>query len=145
MSMNLVTRNPFNLINELQRDMNRLFDTRLPNGSPSGLGTADWVPLVDVHEDEQGYHFAVDLPGVAREDLEVTAHNGILSIRGSRKAVHEDKELKRSERIQGSFVREFSMPENADLDSVQAKCQDGVLAIFIPKAASAQPKRIDIQ
>jgi HSP20 family protein len=142
--MSLVTYNPFSLLNDLQRDMNRLFDHRLTQNG-SSVARADWAPTVDVHEDDSGYHFAVDLPGVRREDLEVTAHNGVLSIRGERKAVHEDKKLQRSERFQGTFLREFSMPENADLDAIQAKCQDGVLAIFVPKAATAQPKRIEIQ
>lgn len=143
--MNLITRNPLFFVNELQRDMNRLFDHRLLGDSGNSLGGADWVPSVDVHEDEQGYHFAVDLPGIKREDIEVTANHGVLSIRGSRNAVHEDKELKRSERFQGKFLREFSLPENADLDNVQAKCQDGVLAIHIPKVPKEEPRRIEVQ
>jgi HSP20 family protein len=147
--MNLITtRNPFALINELQRDLNRVFDNRLfpalENNAPV-LNNADWVPTVDIHEDKDAFHVSVDLPGIKPEDIEVTAHNGVLSIRGKRETVHEDKEQKRCERTYGSFLREFSMPESADLDSVQAKTNNGVLELVIPKTPKAEPKRISVQ
>src|SRR6185295_9951512 len=120
--MTLITRNPFALVNEGQRDMNRLFDTRLFPATESAAlsNNADWVPAVDIHEDQDAFHVLVDLPGIRPEDIEVTAHNNVLSIRGKRESVHEDKQQKRSERFFGSFLREFSMPETADLDRVQA-------------------------
>lgn len=146
--MSLVTRNPFALINELQRDMNRLFDNRsspaLTNNSNS-LSNIHWQPSVDIHEDKEGYHLSVDLPGIKPEEIEVTAHNGILSIRGTRTEAHTDKEQKRSERIFGSFLREFSMPENADLERISAKSNNGVLEVFVPKSAKTEPKRITVQ
>jgi|SRR5690606_17788976 len=146
--MNLVTRHPFALINELQRDMNRLFDNRVfPGMSNEGgnLSNIDWQPAVDIHEDNEGYHLCVDLPGIAPSAVEVTAHNNVLSIRGNRSEVHTDKEQKRSERIFGTFRREFSMPDNADLDNISAKCDNGVLNILVPKSAKAEPKRISVQ
>lgn len=143
--MSLVSRSPFSLLSDVQRDMNRLFDTRL-GGDQSMLGNrGDWIPAVDIHEDEEGYHLVVDVPGMQSKDIEVTTHDNVLSIRGQRETVHEEKELKRSERVFGSFLREFSMPENADLDSIQAKYDNGVLAIVVPKSAAAQPRRIDVQ
>lgn len=145
--MALVTRNPFALMNELQRDMNRLFDNRLfpSTVDTAAVSTADWLPAVDIHEDKDAYLLAVDLPGVSSENIEVTAHNGVLSIRGKRESVHQDKENKRTERSFGAFLREFSMPENADLDRVQAKSKDGVLEIVVPKIPKAEPKRITVQ
>lgn len=144
--MNLVTRNPFSLLDDIQRDMNRLFDRRLQAGSePSSVRSCDWLPTVDIHEDAASYHLAVDLPGVNRDEIEVTAHNGILSIKGTRHAVHEDKEQKRSERYFGTFLREFSMPENADLENIQARCENGVLALHVPKVVEAEPKRVTVQ
>jgi len=146
--MTLITRNPFALINELQRDMNRVFDSRLfpaVNQGDTNVASSDWVPEVDIHEDAKSYVVSVDLPGIKPENIDVTAHNGVLSIRGSRELVHKDKEQKRSERSFGSFLREFTMPDNADLDSVKAKTQDGVLEIQVPKIAKAEPKRITVQ
>ena len=147
--MNLVTRHPFALLTELQRDMNRIFDNRLfpttGSDNTTAFNNSDWLPSVDIHEDNDGYHVSVDLPGVKPEEIDVTAHNNVLSIRGKRAIVNENKELKRSERVFGSFVREFSMPENADLDNVQANCAHGVLEILVPKTPKAEPKRISVQ
>jgi len=146
--MTLITRNPFALINELQRDMNRVFDSRLFPAIGQGdasVASSDWIPEVDIHEDAKSYLVSVDLPGIKPEDIEVTAHNGVLSIRGKRETVHQDKEQKRSERSFGTFLREFTMPDSADLDNVQAKTQNGVLEILVPKIAKAEPKRISVQ
>ena len=140
--MALITRNPFALLNE----MNRIFDNSLyPSGERAALATPDWAPAVDIHEDAQAFHVAVDLPGIKPENIEITAHNGVLSIRGSREVVNEDKQQKRSERVFGSFLREFSMPESADLERVEAKTENGVLNIVVPKAPKAEPKRITVQ
>ncbi len=147
--MSLINRNPFSLINELQRDLNRAFDSRLfpalTNTSDTALSNTTWSPAVDIHEDANSYHISVDLPGVKPEEIEVTAHNNVLSIRGTRKVVNEDKEQKRSERIYGSFLREFSMPENADLDRIEAKSNNGVLDLVVPKTPKSEPKRITVQ
>jgi len=145
--MSLITRNPFYLINELQRDLNRVFDSRLfpSTAGQTTLNSADWSPTVDIHENADGYHLSVDLPGVKPDQIDVTADKGVLSIRGTRESTHEDKELKRSERFFGSFLREFSMPENADLDRIEAKSEQGVLTIFVPKTAKVEPKRIAVQ
>lgn len=143
--MSLITRNPFYLLNELQRDLNRAFDARLYSNNGNTLSNTDWAPTVDIHENTAGYHLSIDLPGVKPEQIEVTADKGVLSIRGTREAVHEDKELKRSERVLGSFQREFSMPENADLERIEAKSELGVLSVFVPKSAKVEPKRITVQ
>lgn len=147
--MSLITRNPFALINELQRDLNRTFDSRLfpalTQSTDTALSNTSWSPAVDIHEDQNGYHISVDLPGVKPEEIEVTAHNNVLSIRGTRNIINENKEQKRSERIYGSFLREFSMPENADLDRIEAKSNHGVLDLHVPKVPKAEPKRITVQ
>ncbi|HEY3699089.1 MAG TPA: Hsp20/alpha crystallin family protein [Spongiibacteraceae bacterium] len=143
--MNLITRNPFALLNELNRVFdNRVFPTLGSNGENS-LSNTTWSPAVDIHEDKEGYHVSVDLPGIKPEQIEVTAHNSVLSIRGTRTTTHEDKEQKRSERFYGSFLREFSMPEDADLDHIEAKSNHGVLDLYIPKIPKAEPKRIAVQ
>lgn len=150
--MSLITRNPFSLINELQRDLNRAFDARLfpTTGNPysaaaNSLSNVDWSPAVDIHESADGYHLSVDLPGIKSEQIEVTADKGVLSIRGTRETCHEDKTLKRSERLFGTFLREFSMPDNADLERIEAKNNHGVLEIHVPKTVKVEPKRITVQ
>ena len=143
--MSYRSRYPFQLFNELQRDMNRLFDNRLqPANGTTALSSSDWVPAVDIHEDADAYHLAVDLPGVEPDKIDVVAHNGVLSIRGTREVLRDDKTQKRSERLFGSFLREFSMPEDADLDGIRATNRHGVLEVQVPKRAASQPKRIEI-
>lgn len=143
--MSLITRSPFALINEL----NRAFDSRLfpalSNNGDTALSNTAWAPAVDIHEDKDAYLVSVDLPGVKPEDIEVTAHNNVLSIRGTRNVINENKEQKRSERVYGSFLREFSMPENADLDHIEAKSNHGVLDLRVPKTPKSAPKRITVQ
>lgn len=145
--MALISHHPFALFTDLQRDMNRLFDNRVfPSLNPSStLNNVDWQPSVDIHEDNAGYHLSVDLPGIQPQQIEVTTHNGVLSIRGARTTVHSDKEQKRAERIFGSFLREFSMPEDADLERIAAKSDNGVLEVFVPKTSKPEPKRITVQ
>lgn len=142
--MTLITRNPLNLFGELQRDMNRLLENRLSQNSSSLVASSDWLPAVDIHEDKDGYLIAVDLPGIDPEDIHVSTHNGVLSISGKREGVHDDKDQRRSERFFGSFLREFSMPENADLERVQASSKHGVLELSIPKSAKPEPRRIEV-
>ena len=144
--MALITRHhPLGFFNELQRDVNRLFDNRVFPGTQNLVANADFLPSVDIHEDKAAYVIAVDLPGMKPEDINVNAHDGVLSISGKRESAHEDKEQKRSERIFGSFLREFSMPENADLEKIEAHSKDGVLELRIPKTAKPEPKRIAVK
>ncbi len=144
--MNLVTRRPFGLFGELQSDLNRVFENRLAgSGENMRVAGRDWIPEVDIYEDEQAYHLSVDLPGMKAEEIDVTAHDGVLSIKGDRELVNEDKELKRSERVYGSFLREFSMPETADLENIEASNNHGVLDIRVPKTSKSEPVRIPVQ
>lgn len=144
----IIKRGPFSLIDELQRDMNRLFETRaVPTWfNDAGLPTrGTWVPAVDIEEKADCYRISVDVPGIKPEEIEVTAHDNYLSIRGKREQVTEHKELKRSERVFGSFLREFTMPQNAALDKITAQANHGVLEITVPKSSKVEPRRIAVE
>jgi HSP20 family protein len=141
--MNLVTRRPYGLFSGFH---NTAFDNRLAANVDNRLvGAKSWVPEVDIFEDEKAYHLSVDLPGIKSEEIDVTAHDGILTIKGDRESVLEDRELKRSERVYGSFLREFSMPDTADLENIKASSQHGVLDIEVPKVTKSEPRRIQVQ
>ena len=111
------------------------------------LTRADWLPVVDIAEDEAGYHIDAELPGVKKEDLKVSVENGVLTIRGERKFEREEKSDKvhRVERSYGSFLRTFRVPEDADGAAVNAKFKDGLLSVVLPKAEEAKPKQIEVQ
>ncbi len=117
------------------------------DGEREDLTTADWLPVVDITEDEAGYHIEAELPGVKKEDLKVSVENGVLSIRGERKFEREETSDKvhRVERSYGSFLRTFRVPEDADGAEVNAKFKDGLLSVVLPKAEEAKPKQIEVQ
>ncbi len=133
---------PFSLLEDLQRDLARAIPRRR---SEADSEQPTFVPNVDIQEDDKGYYVALDLPGVKPDEVEVTAHNGVLSVSGKRDwELGERKEFLR-ERWQGKFERRFTLPEFADSDRIEAKYNHGVLAIFLPKSAEAEPRRITVQ
>ncbi|HEX22284.1 MAG TPA: Hsp20/alpha crystallin family protein [Chromatiales bacterium] len=146
--MTLVRYEPWNALQQLQREMNSLFDNRLPTEGENGnVATSDWAPAVDIKEEDDRFLVLADIPGVDPEDIEVSMENGILSIKGERKSEHtEEKEgYKRIERSYGSFHRRFTLPESADPEGIKAKSKHGSLEIVIPKREAVQPRRISVE
>ena len=145
--MSLVHHEPWTLLNQLHGEMGRMFDTRTRSGNDgSPHAASDWVPAVDIREEDERYVIHADILGVAAKDIEVKMEDGILSIRGERKFESEEARegYKRVERVRGSFYRRFSLPDCADAEAISAKCKDGVLEVVIPKQARVLPKRIEV-
>ncbi len=107
----------------------------------------DWMPAVDVKEDDKAYMIKADIPGVSPEDVEVTMERGVLTIRGERKSERKEERdnYHRIERFSGSFSRRFTLPDAADSDGVEADMKDGVLQVRIPKQEKAVSRRINIK
>lgn len=105
-----------------------------------------WLPPVDIRETDGALALMVELPGLKREDVEITLENNVLTIRGERKFEKDlDQEnYHRIERSYGAFSRSFTLPSNVAADQVEAKFEDGVLKIELPKREEARPRRIDI-
>ena len=106
-----------------------------------------WTPAVDIEEQADRYLLRVDLPGVSVEDIDITVENGSLKLSGERreeKTVSEDG-YRRLERVFGHFERQFSLPDTADEEKVEAKTNNGVLEISIAKKETSKPRRISIQ
>lgn len=135
---------PLSLLDELQRDVSTLFNTP---ALATNFGSEEWSPAVDIKETKNDFVIHADLPGVKSEDIEVTAENSVLTIKGDRES--EKKEEKdnysRIERFSGSFMRRFTLPTSADLDHISAKTKNGVLELHIPKTEKAKTKRIEIK
>jgi HSP20 family protein len=150
--MNTMTKwNPFREMDELTRRLNHLWGV-----SPARTGTgdehvttSDWTPLVDISEDEKEYLIRVELPGVAKEHVRLTVENGTLRISGERRFEKEEKDDKkkyhRVERFYGSFVRSFTVPENADGSKVNATFTDGMLSVHLPKVEEAKPRTVEVK
>ena len=141
---------PIREMEEMQSRVASLFGRRLPlkkDGGEEELTLTDWIPAVDVAEDDKEYTIKVELPGVNKEDVRVSVEGGVLSISGERKAEKEEKNKKyhRIERTYGSFARSFTLPEGTASDRVGAEFKDGVLKVHLPKDEKAKPKSIDVK
>ncbi len=112
-----------------------------------GEGVGMHQPAVDAYETSEGFHFLVDLPGMTREDLELTFENGMLTVSGERRPDWEPeiKGLHRRERAHGRFVRSFTLPQGMDLERIQAKFDNGVLRILVPKSELLRAKKVTIE
>jgi HSP20 family protein len=141
---------PIREMEEMQSRVASLFGRRLPlkkDGGEEELTLTEWIPAVDIAEDDKEYTIKVELPGVNKEDVRVSVEGGVLSISGERKAEKEEKNKKyhRIERTYGSFARSFTLPEGTASDRVGAEFKDGVLKVHLPKDEKAKPKSIDVK
>jgi HSP20 family protein len=143
---------PFRGFYDMQSEMNRMLNETLSSlalGSRSRLnGGTEWVPALDVLQEDDDIVVWAELPGVKQEDVDITYQNGVLTISGVRQA-EEQKEGSGyyvRERPYGSFRRSISLPEGTDESSITARFQDGVLEVRVTGAAAVQePKRIQIE
>jgi HSP20 family protein len=134
---------PWSLLNQLQRELQRTHEGENGEGSTA---TAEWAPAVDIKEEPDKFFLQADLPGVKPEDIEISMENGVLTIKGEKKTETESERegYKRVERKYGSFYRRFSLPDTANPDGISAKSNNGVLEIVIPKREAVQPKKINV-
>ena len=109
----------------------------------------DFTPAVNTREGEDAYFIDVDLPGVNKEDVEISVDKNLLTIKGKRETKEEVKEedYYRVESSYGSFSRSFTLPEKVDVENIEAKSEDGVLEIMIPKlkVIKENTKKIEIK
>jgi HSP20 family protein len=107
---------------------------------------ASWTPGVDVVEETDAYLFSADLPGVPKENVDITFEDNILTISGSRERQEETNngQYRRVERRYGKFTRSFSLPSQVDTAKVDASFKDGVLQVRVPKAETAKARKIKI-
>ncbi|MCY4360892.1 MAG: Hsp20/alpha crystallin family protein [Gammaproteobacteria bacterium] len=147
--MQLTEYEPLALLNRLSRHFShpgRFLPTDF-NDEESNVFTSRWMPAVDIKEEDHQFTIRADVPGVAPEEIEVTANNGILTIKGDRKSESRDEKdgYKRVERTSGSFYRRFSLPDSAATDKIQAKSRNGVLELIIPKQDAVKAKKITVK
>ena len=144
--MNLVRFDPWTFADLVQRDFDRFAGRRLGRNDLENP-VSDWAPAVDIVEEKDRFILRADVPGVAREDIDVSMEDGILAIAGERHTEkHEDVEgVKRFERVSGKFYRRFTLPETADAEGIAARSANGILEVTIPKQPEVQPRRITVE
>ena len=146
--MQLTRWNPFVELDEVQQRLNqrlnRLFVER--SGKIGESNFADFMPAVDIEENDGEFVVKADLPEVKKEEIKVHVQEGVLTIEGERKQEKEEKgkRFHKIEREYGRFVRRFALPSEVDGDKVRAEFKDGVLRVSLPKAPAARPKQIDV-
>ena len=126
----------FGRLSNLQDELDRLFESPRNN----------WLPALDVQEDKDNFVVRAELPGLKREDIEVSLHDGALSISGERKTEvkQEGVAVHRQERHYGKFERTLTLPTPVAADKITAQYKDGVLTVTLPKIEEAKPKKIDV-
>src|SRR5437773_2480162 len=123
---------PVDRLSTLRDEMNRLFDFSWPSRD-SGLFSG-WSPALDVFDDKDSFVVKAELPGMKKEDINLSLHDGVLTISGERKFERENKEGEtfRSERYFGKFQRSVTLPAAVDANKVKASYKDGVLSVELP-------------
>jgi len=142
----LTTWPSFGRLSDLRDEIDRLFESPLTELTRTSNLLSGWTPALDVYEDKDNYTVKAELPGMKKEEIEVSLHEGTLSISGERKSEskHEDAEVYRAERFFGRFQRTVSLPSAVAADKVKAAYKDGLLTITLPKTEEAKPKHIDV-
>lgn len=136
----------FGRLSDLRDEIDRLFESPLSELTRTSQLLSGWKPALDVYENKDNFVVKAELPGMKKEDIEVSLHDGSLSISGERKteSKHEEGEVYRAERFFGRFQRTVTLPTAVAADKVKAAYNDGVLTITLPKTEEAKPKKIDV-
>lgn len=144
--MRLSRYEPWGLLNQSSNDPNQVFNPFLTRDEKESASASDWVPDVDIKEEDDRFVIHADIPGVDPKDIDVHMENGMLSINGERSSeTKEEREgYKRIERARGTFLRRFTLPDTAEADKISAKCTNGVLEVVIPKHEKLQARKISV-
>jgi len=145
--MSIVRYDPFRDLRTLQEEVNRLFSTNLTRGfGEESIGRGAWNPSVDIYENKDHIVLEAELPGMKREDFELSVENNVITLRGERQfEKNEDSDnYHRVERSYGSFTRSFTLPQTVSAEGATAEYKNGVLRVTLPKREEAKARRIEI-
>jgi HSP20 family protein len=136
----------FGRLTDLRDEIDRLFDSPLTELAHTTQLLSGWTPALDMFEDKDNLYVRAELPGMKKEEIDLSLHDGSLSISGERKQESkvEDAEVYRAERFFGRFQRTVTLPTPVAVEKVKAQYKDGILTITLPKTEEAKPKHIDV-
>ncbi len=136
---------PWRELEEMSDRLNSLFTSPVQGEAQT---RAVWSPAVNVEETKEELQLTAELPGMNIDDIEIEVENNVLSLRGEKQEVREEKEDRRYhlwERCYGTFERSFTLPRTVKADDISAEFKDGVLQVRMPKAPEAQSRKIAIK
>lgn len=141
--MNIMRYDPFREIRTLQNEMNRLFTGATAR---EDFLDGEWMPKVDVFENADSFVLEAELPGMSREEFDLSFENNVLTLKGERKfeKKEEGNNYHRVERSYGSFLRSFTLPTTVTPDGAKAEFNNGVLRVSLPKREETKARKIEI-
>lgn len=141
--MNLVY---WSLVDRWCREVEQILSRGFSASEPAAIDRTALTPAVDIQEEDDRFVVRADMPGVGAKDIDVSAEDGTLTIRGTRSTPDRvnDEAFEHVERVAGTFLRRFTLPETAQAEAIKARYADGVLEIAIPKQPRVEPKRIAV-
>lgn len=139
---------PFRDLETIQKEMNRMFDSSLVRwpSRDAGLLEGAWSPAIDIYDSKDNVLVKADIPGMNKDEIEVSVHGDTLILKGQKKQEKETKEkdFVRTERFYGVFNRAIHLPGQVDADKVDATYKNGVLELVLPKKEESKPKQLKI-
>jgi len=144
--MKLTKYEPFRELRGLHDEMNQLFSGFGKGFDANEFARGAWAPSVDIFEDQEKLIVEAELPGMNREDFELSVENNVLTLKGERKFEKKDERdnYHRVERQYGSFVRQFTLPQTITAEGATADFENGVLHVALPKREETKARKIEI-
>lgn len=145
--MSIVRYDPFRDLRSLQDEVNRLFTTNLSRAfGDEGIARGAWNPSVDIYENKDQIVLEAELPGMRREDFDLSIENNVITLRGERRfeKKEESDNYHRVERSYGSFTRSFTLPQTVTAEGATAEYRNGVLRVTLPKREEVKARKIEI-
>ncbi len=149
--MTLIRWEPFRELDDIFARYNPFFG-RLPTGRLLNAGAEQselpaWSPVANISETDNDYLIKAELPEVSKQDVKVTVDEGVITISGERRkeAEHKDERVHRVESFYGNFSRSFRLPEDADIEAIQAESKNGLLKVRVPKKPAARARTVEVQ
>ncbi len=141
--MSIVRWNPFREFDDFFRDYHRALVK--PGSDRDGVSGSDWMPAVDIVENDKEYQLKIELPEIPKEGVKLQVSNGMLTISGERKLEKRDEKQHRLERFYGRFSRSFSLPDDVTPETISSHFRDGMLYVHLPKTTPQHPSVLDIE
>lgn len=134
------------LVSNMQREIHQLFDSFF-RGDLRDESSYCLQPAVDIIESDDAYEIEAEMPGMTKDDIKVTIEGNVLTIRGEKKQekTEKGKNYHRTERSFGTFVRSFTIPDSVKTDKIEAKHENGIITITLPKQEEVKPKPVDVK
>src|ERR1051326_1088520 len=146
--MSIVRYDPFRDLRSLQEEVNRLFTGNMARSfDEEGIARGSWSPSVDIFENKEHIVLEAELPGMKREDFDLSVENNVITLRGERHFEKKDDtdNYHRVERAYGSFLRSFTLPSSVSGEGATADYRNGVLRVVLPKKEETKARRIEIK